>query len=490
MQTVRSFSQVKYLIVMFAGAFFALCVWKIMALEVRYAAAIAGGILVVSAGMMAIYRIEDFLVYALIFNIPFARFGKWLFPQEEYVAAQGIMLGLAEMLILVAYIAWFAQIFIVKRRELPRIKKTDFFIVLLLAVSLLSLLRAPNKTLGFFDVIYNVKHAMLYFFIAHKVQRRHLKPIIAIFLFAIMFESSLAMYERVTGNVGIGISKGKTSVMGQQQSVPGIETELRSGGTTNDPHTLGLYFAMILPIPFVFVAINFMKRSVRFLLFCILVAGALGLIFTFARAGWLGFALSSAFAVCVIVFSWKQGRGFLIVIAVVITVSILYPKGFEIIYNRFANSPPELLEDRFEMNWTAVDIWRKNPILGCGAANYMEAVKEPDIKIFGRDDTAVHNAYLRLAAETGLVGVISFYAIIVLAMYSCWKMLKCEDLLIRGLALALLGGFFSYMLDGLSSPMFKSSVPYALLWTYIGLSVALKRLSGETIQSDPGNSSG
>ena len=43
---------------------------------------------VCSLGMMSIYWIEDFLVYVLVFNIPFAGFGKWLFLQDTVTAAR------------------------------------------------------------------------------------------------------------------------------------------------------------------------------------------------------------------------------------------------------------------------------------------------------------------------------------------------------------------------------------------------------------------
>jgi len=170
MRILKSVFQIKYWVVAFAGVLFTFAVWQIMALEFRYVLAISGGIMCLSIGMMFISHIEDFLVYTLIFNIPFSQFGKWFFSPVEKILglpAQGISLGIAEMLILGAYIVWFSQIFIAKRASLPRLQKIDYIILLLIFSQIVSLIGAANKLLGAFDIIYHIKHILIYFFLAH-----------------------------------------------------------------------------------------------------------------------------------------------------------------------------------------------------------------------------------------------------------------------------------------------------------------------------------
>ncbi len=470
--------QLKYLIAALAGALVALAVWKILALESRYAMAVVGGILVLCFAMMAIYRIEDFLLYALIFNIPFSRFAKWFFPQEEYVAAQGIMLGLAELLILLAYGVWFSQVFIAKKEPLPKIQRIDYFILLLIVAQVMSLFGASYKTLGFFDIIYNIKHFLIYFFIAHKVKRCHLKWIIVILLFAIFVESSLAFYERLTGNIGLGISKGNIAhdKFGTQPKVPGIE-EIRAAGTTNDSHTLGLYYSLLLPIPFVLMTSQYLRPHIRLMLSCILIFGIIGLIITFSRSAWLGFAIAATFAMGIIIFSWKEFSSLFITLIIVIVVSFLYPQAYEYLFVRLFKAPFEILETRFEMNRSALSIWREHFLFGCGTANYTVVINNPNVTEYDPRGLPVHNVFLQLASEIGLFGVTTFYAILLLAIHHCWKFLKCDDFLIRGLALAILMALLAYILDGLTDPMFKSSVVYAQLWTYIALCVSFPRIS-------------
>jgi O-antigen ligase len=358
----------------------------------------------------------------------------------------------------------------------------DYFILLFIFAQIVSLIGAVNKVLGIFDVIYHIKHALIYFFITHKVKRYHLRMIIIILLFAILFESSIALYERLTGNVGIGVSKGAILELGEQPKVAGIE-EIRAAGTTTDSHALGLYYVLLLPVPFVMLQIRYLKPLVKFLLFCITIIGIMGLVVTFTRSGWLSFSISSIFAMGIIVFSWKQGRFFLIFFVIFLAVSVLNPKAIHYIYDRFAEAPSELLETRFDQYRTALGVWGQNILFGCGTANFKHALDDPKSRIFGSIEAYfLHNTYLTIAAETGLVGLISFYGIIFFAIIRCWKVLKCEDLLIRGLALSIITALLGFLLDGLTGPMFKQPVPFAQLWIFIGLAMSFGRLLKEQVE--------
>jgi O-antigen ligase len=477
----------KYLWVALAGVLFSLLSSKIVTLDFRYALAIFVGFAVLSISMMGIYRIEDFLVYALIFNTPFSTFGKWLFVQHVPNAARGISVGLAEMLILEAYLFWFFQIFVARKESIPRLQKVDYLLLLLIFGQFISLIGAPDKLLGTFDIVYNIKHGLIYFFIAHKVRVRHLKWVVVLILFAILVESSLAFFERITGMASIGLSKGavESAEFGEQYAVPGIEHELRAAGTTNDSHTLGLYYTMILPLPFVLMMMPFLSRPVRGALSAILILGIIGLIVTFSRSSWMGFAFAATFALGIILLLWKQGRAALIVVAIVLATVLLYPKIFGYVHTRLLEAPSEIMEARYQTNWTALNIWRHHFLFGYGPGNYMEALNDPGETVIGSEDLFVHNAFLWIAAELGLFGLITFFGTIFYAMSRCYKALKSESLLFRGLALAILSAFLGYLVEGLTNPLFRETVPYAQLWIYIGLSMSFERLQQENRKTTP-----
>ena len=474
------------------GFLFSLLSWKIMSLDFRYALAACAAVGVVSCAMAAIWFIDDFLVYVLVFNIPFSIFGKWLMAHPIAVPAKGISIGLAELILTIAYGMWFFKIFVIRSEPLPSLTKLDFLIMFLIICQMISLIGAPDKALAFFDIVYNIKYALIYFFLAHKVRRRHLKWIIVMICFAIMMQGSLAIYERMTGNVAIGVTKGnvKSEKFGTQGKVPGVEDEIRGAGTTIDPHSLGLYLAMTLPFPLVFLMMHYAKPSRKLLCGLVFLIGIGGLIVTFSRSGWLSFAISSLFAIWFIFFRWLHDRGIFALLAILLVLTPFYPKFFNIIDKKLFNAPSSLIDVRIDMAKTALNIWMHDPFFGYGAGNYLEAIDDPDIINYGHygkmADRPVHNAYLWLLAEIGLFGMLSYVGIIFMAMAKCFRYLNSHDGLIKGMALALLSGFIAYLLDGMTNMMFREAVPYAQLWTAIALSMGLERFIKEA--KKPGNS--
>ena len=489
-RSIQPFRQTRFWLIVILGALFSLLVWKITTFEFRYALALSGGVIIFSIAMMSIAFIDDFLICALVCNIPFSIYGKWLEAQPLAVPAKGISVGLAEMLIVIAYLCWFLKIFVIREEPLPKLAKIDFFIILLLSVQWISLLGAPNKMLAFFDIVYNVKHALIYFYLAHKIKRRHLQWIINFILLAIILQGALAVYERTSGNVGIGNTKGNisSSVFGTQGEVPGVEDEVRGSGTTLDSHSLGLYLSMVLPIPFVFLLMQYFKPSRKFFLLIVFLLGVSGLIVTFSRSGWLSFALTSLVSTWIIFFSWKHDREFIVVVGLLFILIPLYPKFYSILDKKLMNAPSALVDVRFEMAKTAIDIWSKNPFFGYGPANYLEAITDPEIVNTGHygemADRPVHNSYLWIAAELGLFGLLAYGGIIAIAMRNCFKLIDNDDGLTRGISLALLAGFFGYLLDGITNMMFREAVPYAQLWLYIALSQVLKEQAALKPQAD------
>ncbi len=475
-------SSVKYIGVVMAGALFAVIPMKIMNMDFRYGLALAGGLMFLAFAMMFIHRLVDFLVYALVLHIPFAIFGKWLFVQEVVVPVRGVSLGLAELLLLVAYAVWFVQIFVARVESLPKLKGIDVLVGCLLGVKLLSLSLAPNKVLGTFDVIYTVKHMLMYFFLSRKIERRHLKGIVALFLMAIVLESAIAFFERITGYVNIGNIKGNihSPNFGVQYAVPGIEDEWRAAGTTNDSHTLGLYYAMLLPVPMAMLACVGETLRARLLYGLVLVLGLVGLVITFSRSGWLGFAVAALVASGVIAFVWKQKRIVGIMLLVVLGASCLYPQAYSHLYRRVFEAPPEIMASRFELNRTALHIWRHNFLLGAGPGNYIDALDHPKVAsqhVPAQTELPVHNIFLYTAAEIGLLGFVFFFGAIAAAMRQCWKTLKGHPIpLLRAVALATLVGLLAYLVDGLTDPMFREAVPNAQFWTYMALGAAFQRM--------------
>jgi len=235
----------RLMLISFGGCLLSLVIWELMGMNYRYAVALTALIVFLSLCAIFVRKLEDFLFYSLVFNIPFAIFEKWFFVQSDTTApSPGISIGLAGIILLLAYLMWFGQVFITKTKPLPRIGGIDVIIILFIMVQIIASFFALNKLLAIFEIIYTIKHILIYFFIKNTVKRKHLKGIVLLILFTVLFESGFAAFERVSGVANLAATKGDTSseTFGKQYTVPGIEDELRAAGTTNDSHSLGLYF--------------------------------------------------------------------------------------------------------------------------------------------------------------------------------------------------------------------------------------------------------
>jgi Lipid A core - O-antigen ligase and related enzymes len=98
---------------------------------------------------------------------------------------------------------------------------------------------------------------------------------------------------------------------------------------------------------------------------------------------------------------------------------LLYPTGqqlISLIYSDISNyqqmNPNKSLVLRLHM-WTgAVKIFLENPIIGFGTGGYQSAMKKyenPNLEAIYRDFSEPHNIYLYMAANFGILGIISLF---------------------------------------------------------------------------------
>jgi hypothetical protein len=464
-----------------SGALVAVLAGILGSLEFRYALTIYVGLAALGVLAVLLRRIEAVLVYALILHIPFSTFGKWLYlievKEEHFYFAQGVNIGGAELLLLFAYSIWFWRIFVARTEPVPRFTRVDVLVLVFFFAATTSLTNAANPLEGIFDLIFSAKCALIYFYLSRKVTREQLPGIIIMFLLAMTLQAMLAGYEHLTGIVGIGRTKGNASMpdFGEQYEVPGFG-HVRAEGTTLDSHALGLFFSMTLPIPFVLMGMQFVRLRWRMALASVVVMGGLGLLVTFCRSAYISCAVSLTMTMAIMMVFWKQGKLVFLSLLTLSLAVLAYPDLYRYARERFFEAPSEVVTVRYDTYWTALEIWKHNFLFGYGAGNYYDALEDPRIKVFG-DVMIVHNAFLLVASETGLFGVIGYFGMILSAMALCLRQLKCQDLLIRSLALAILAALVASQMQGLSDCLFKDPVDYALLWTHVGLACALNRMA-------------
>ncbi len=483
----------RYGLTILLGVLFAVCIFPIWTLEGRWFFVTIAGLLLLFMSMMFIDRLSDVLMIVFLFSIPLSGFTKWLFireyPEEIFETAPlsgAIGIGLMDFIIIGLYLTWFSKIFITRTEPLPRLEKVDLMIAALIIVYAMSLMGAPDLKLGLYAIVHLIKHAMVFFYISRNFNRSFVPWFIVAIFFAIFFESAIGIMQSQTGMFkGLILDKGAGGErLDFQYTVPGIEGISRGTGTLYDSHSLGLYLAMLLPYPFVFLLysqnIRWLKRIACAAFFFI---GLIALVFTYSRAGWLSTAISLSLPIIVFL-RWREKHIIPSIIFMIFVMLIPAPWVIGRVFERFSSAPPDLMTARYDQFTAAFNTWKANPFFGFGVGNYMLALDTYNTN--WSIALPVHNVFLWLAADTGIFGIIFFYGIIFVSLRKLWIIIRKHQYPYCRIALAVFTGLVAYILDGLTNPLFRESTVYMMFWILIAMSVALTRIYHEK-QAQPVN---
>jgi O-antigen ligase len=184
---------------------------------------------------------------------------------------------------------------------------------------------------------------------------------------------------------------------------------LRAYGSFPHPNILGGYLAIILLIIIIQNTSKSQKISINkyFMLYviCYMIIFS-GLIVSFSRSAWLVFALGWG----ILFWLQKERRRELVkMLLIFIVTALIWLSAFSPLFLARTQGEARLekksVDDRVEYVVQAKEITREHFWLGVGAGNYTNAVREknPQKKIW--EIQPVHNVFLLVSAELGLVGL-------------------------------------------------------------------------------------
>jgi O-antigen ligase len=333
---------------------------------------------------------------------------------------------------------------------------------------------ATDGTLSLFQVFLLAQMLLFYIYVSGNVHSRQEIAWIVWFLLAgAAVESLLVLALAMTGHelaflriVGI-----KTSVY-----LPGPAGGFtRPGGTVGSPNYTSAYLGMLMTLAVCVWQTQALRRYRRLAILVVFLA-AIALACTFSRGGWIGVALSLTILG---VARWHRG-GFSRKAAAASMAALVLAAAFLFVPNpistRVMGDDEGSAHSRIPLMHLALRVIEANPLLGVGANNFGTVMNDYAGSEFRREWIyTVHNQFLLVCAETGIIGLMAYLWILLSVIRNGWRLWKIGDEVLSPLALGLTAaviGLISHMLVDI----FSARPITELVWLFAALLAVMEAI--------------
>lgn len=393
-----------------------------------------------------------FGIYLFVFFVP-------LFPDKIKIS----MIPVSVDFLIIAYMAVIILLSCLFKNERKKIfssiKKFCSWKVFIAAAvytiaCLLSLIPAVSKTAVIGELLRFWTYMFLLFVILSYVDdEREVKRVAALFLFSVFLSGSVGLYQYFTG-----AKKFADNSMGG---------EGRVYSTFVNPNYWGAFINLVL-FPVLVLAIKKVKHYWLYYLLSALLL--VNLVVTYTRGSWIGFA--AGLAIFIALYSWKL----ILPVTAAAPIALLAPTFRQRLFSIFDGKSWTFVE-RLRLWKTGFLMFKDHPILGVGNGNYIlrynEYIKKhPELNI-GKSNFSVHNSYVKVLAETGILGFIPymlanvFFAGEIVSIYK-----NSENNIARSVAMAYICSIASYLIQNVSNNMFFIPQVNAFYWIIGGIIIA------------------
>ncbi|MCM8797692.1 MAG: O-antigen ligase family protein, partial [Candidatus Omnitrophica bacterium] len=254
----------------------------------------------------------------------------------------------------------------------------------------------------------------------------------------------------------------------------------------------GGWLIIIIPLFLGLLAKNIIKGvALKILLSILITSLLLCLSATFSRGAWIGFIVAIFLTVLYIFkdFTPKVKLTFLAKGVSILLIFLILPQPLKNkimtignIYYKTSASLNSRIKSIFKIGEGSIPVrfklWKESlriigayPLTGCGLNTYSKVA--PEYKIFEGGGVYSHNSYLQKAAETGLLGLFSFFFVI----FNFFKIgmrhfKRSKDYLLLGF----LCGILAFLVHAFFDTHLYSLQLVVLFWFMLGLAVAVMKL--------------
>jgi len=399
-------------------------------------------------------------------------------------AIGGYDVSITTIALLGLYLGWFFSSSALHRP--PRFYVNWPIIAYTAAVGVSALVAASDQ-LVFFYLFILIQLLLVYLYIRGNLSTREdIIFVLTLLLAGGIFESA---YMLLLGVIGSRLGMAPASAKGMLSfSLLGLKTMMympvkdvpfvRQGGTIGSPTYAAGYLGVLIALAMCVRQMD-VPGYLRRLTMPVIILGGFALITTFSRGGWIEAALAAGILLCA---KWARDG-----ISTRTMLAMLGGAAFIVVVLCTHNPVSERLtspdngsaESRIPLMHLAFDMISAHPVLGVGANNFadvMESYAGPEFRyawIY-----TVHNQFLLVFAETGIVGLLTYLSIYGSLMRKGWRLWRSRDNLLGPLGMAVIAGTIGLMSHMLVD-IFSERALLQLFWVFMAIVEVGQKLLAE-----------
>jgi len=352
------------------------------------------------------------------------------------------------------YLALFGTLYLVQNYHTLHTRLVVPIAVFLLAAGVSTLL-AYNFELSIVELLELYSYFVLFFITVHIIRD---EPQLKSFALLIILSSLVPL---LIGSIEI-IQHGRFVEIG-------LEPSFRAKSTLTHPTAYGFYL-LVVSCLLLSLYSTIKSAGYRLSMVLLLLLITLNVVFTFTRGVWL------AFVTAVLVFSFLRYKKMLLLLPVLFyaifqTIPYVYER-IEPLFNSHQYKYTSFAW-RTKLWSSSIPFFYDSPVFGSGIGNYELISKQIEGHYM-----AAHNDYIRLLIETGLVGTVSFVAILILLLATGWQALRhATTNFEKSLAAGFISLMIAYIVLSLTDNLFNNGAMQWYFWTFAAMAVASARIS-------------
>lgn len=418
----------------------------------------------------------SFLLLAIL-ALPFRLDFHLIFKETPFAQLKGLPVTLFDVIVTILFVYWIIQLMLRKEKFciFPSISFPALAYILLAAISAF---RSEDGVLSFCMLFLIVKGYLIFIYFANNIKTRNqIGLIVTALAVGVFIQSCLGILQHFTGGT-LGLEIFGEGERAFRTARIGYKAISRVGGTIGDPNSLAMFLNFLLP-PILSMSFTRIPLRYRMIFALVFVLGGITEIFTLSRGGWISLSFGSII-VLYGVFKGKlksRVKSFAMMTVSIGLIAFILVGAFQDVRDRLFKDDYGSAYSRIPMIKVALNMIEENPVTGVGLNNYATVMNKYDRtrqSISYNFQYPVHNAFLLIAGESGLLALISFLLILYGAAHKGFRFFLLEDRF-----LCILGiGFTSSILTWIVHAQFKMDFAGAdiPLWLSLGMVAALHRM--------------